>query len=70
MENRRNKEVIVDWENGTWVACNSGTNRAEMYMKFAQLYLVIDKVNKLTNKSMVSVYTLNFKQFEHSHLKM
>ena len=39
VENRRNKEVIVDWENGTWVACNNGTNRAEMYMQFAQLYL-------------------------------
>ena len=35
-KNGRNKEFIVDWENGTWVACNNSASRVG---NIAQLYL-------------------------------
>ena len=42
VQSGRTKEVthfIVDWKNGTRVACNNGAIRAKMCINFAQLYL-------------------------------
>ena len=32
-------KLIVDWENGTRVACKNGAIEREMFINFAQLYL-------------------------------
>ena len=37
-------KFIVDWENGTRVACKNGAIEREMFIKFAQLYSVTDRV--------------------------
>ena len=38
-ETKKLSKFIVDWENGTWVACNNGAIEQEMRINFAQLYL-------------------------------
>ena len=38
-------KFIVDWENGTRVACKNGAIEREMCINFAQLYLLTDGVN-------------------------
>ena len=50
-------KFIVDWENGTQVACKNGAIEREMCINFAQLYLVTDRVKIKINELNTSIAT-------------
>ena len=64
-------KFIVDWENGTRVACKNGAIEREMCINFAQLYLRV-KINEQNKSIDIGPLYLQteFEGFDYSYRKL